>query len=284
MTSSPWMRASLGTVAIALALSACSSSTELPPGAQDGSAVTGHVHNLALVGETVVMGTHYGLWGQEPGEAPAQISAEPFDVMGLAKSEDTWFASGHPGTGMDAPADLGLLASVDSGSTWQSVSLSGEVDFHRLTASGEVILGQSAHDQKLLRSQDGGLTWEDLGAPPVFDISSNPVDADEVIATSEQGLLKSTDGGVSFQPLPGAPRLMLVSWSTDSISGVDTEGRVHRSSDAANTWQALGSVAAAPIAIAAENDRIVILAEDLIWESLDGGDSFTARIANLGGH
>jgi hypothetical protein len=278
------MQSSLAAVSLALILSACSSSTELPPGAQDGSAVTGHVHNLALDGEMVVMGTHYGLWGQEPGSAPAQITAEPFDVMGLAKSGDTWFASGHPGPGMDAPADLGLLVSVDSGATWQNISLSGEVDFHRLTASGNVILGQSAHGQKLLRSGDGGLTWQDLGAPPVFDISINPANADEVIATSEQGLLKSTDGGVSFVPLPNAPRLMLVSWSTGSITGVDPEGQVHRSFDAASTWQALGSVSAQPIAIAASGERVAVLAQDTIWQSDDGGVTFAARIANLGGH
>jgi len=278
------MRVPLVSVALMLALSACSSSAELPPGAQDGSAVTGHVHNLALDGEMVVMGTHYGLWGQEPGVAPTQISDDPFDVMGLAKSGDTWFASGHPGPGMEAPADLGLLASVDSGSTWQSISLSGEVDFHRLTASGNVIVGQSAPDKKLLRSGDGGLTWQDLGAPPVFDISINPANADEVIATSEQGLLKSTDGGVSFLPLPNAPRLMLVSWSAGSITGVDPEGQFHRSLDAASTWQALGSVSAEPIAIAASGERVVVLAGDTIWQSDDDGVNFAARIANLGGH
>ena len=278
------MQTSLAALSLALVLSACSSSTALPPGAQDGSAVTGHVHNLALDGEMVVMGTHYGLWGQEPGLAPAQISGEPFDVMGLAKSGDTWFASGHPGPGMDAPADLGLLTSADEGSTWESVSLSGEVDFHRLTASRDVILGQSAHDQKLLRSEDGGLTWQDLGAPRVFDISLNPANAEEVIATSEQGLLKSTDGGVNFMPLSNAPLLMLVSWSTGSITGVDSEGQVHRSLDAASTWQAVGSVSAQPIAIAASGERVAVLAEDTIWQSDDGGVSFAARIANLGGH
>jgi hypothetical protein len=282
--STPWIRVPLVSVALMLALSAYSSSAELPPGAHDGSAVTGHIHNLALDGEMVVMGTHYGLWGQEPGSAPTQISAEPFDVMGLAKSGDTWFASGHPGPGMEGPADLGLLASVDSGSTWRSVSLSGEVDFHRLTASGNVVLGQSAPDKKLLRSGDGGLTWQDLGAPPVFDISINPANADEVIATSEQGLLKSTDGGVSFLPLPNAPRLMLVSWSAGSITGVDPEGQFHRSLDAASTWQALGSVSAEPIAIAASGERVVVLAGDTIWQSDGDGVNFAARIANLGGH
>ena len=34
-------------------------------------------------------------------------------LMGFAPAADRWLASGHPGPGMDAPADLGLLASAD---------------------------------------------------------------------------------------------------------------------------------------------------------------------------
>jgi photosystem II stability/assembly factor-like uncharacterized protein len=232
----------------------------------------------------VVMGTHYGLWGQEPGSAPAQISAEPFDVMGLAKSGDTWFASGHPGPGMEAPADLGLLASVDSGSTWQNISLSGEVDFHRLTASGNVILGQSAHDQKLLRSEDGGLSWQEMGTPPVFDFALNPSDDTRVLATTEQGLLASLDGGRVFEPVPTAPVFMLVTWTDGLVFGASVSGEVHSSADQGTSWQAVGSVPGQPVAMAAAGERIAILVDDVIWESRDGGDSFTARIANLGGH
>lgn len=284
MTRSPSRRSALAVLTLALAVSACSSESEVPPGAQDGGAVTGHVHNLAFDGPLLVMGTHYGLWGQEPDEVPMQVSAEPFDVMGLARSGDAWFASGHPGPGMDAPADLGLMVSEDSGVTWRSVSLSGEVDFHRLTAAGDVIIGQSAHDQRLLRSEDSGSTWLDLGAPPVFDIALNPNDDTEVIATTEQGLLRSADGGRSFTSLPGSPVLMLVAWTQGGIVGVESSGQVHTSADGGDSWGARGSVPGAPIALAADGDRIGILVDDAIWESVDGGEAFQVRIAGLGGH
>lgn len=284
MTRSRPMRRSLAVLTLALAVSACSSEAETPPGAQDGSAVTGHLHNLAYDGPVLVLGTHYGLWAQEPDAMPFQVSAEPFDVMGLARSGDVWFASGHPAPGMDAPADLGLMASEDSGVTWRSVSLYGEVDFHRLTAAGDVIVGQSAPDQRLLRSEDAGSTWQELGTPPVFDIALNPNDDTEIIATTEQGLLRSADGGRSFTPQPGSPLLMLVAWTQDGIVGVESSGQVHTSADGGDSWGSRGSVPGAPIVLAADGDRIGILVDDAIWESVDGGEAFQVRIAGLGGH
>lgn len=246
--------------------------------------VTGHLHNLSYDGATLVMGTHYGLWAQEPDSTPAQVSADPFDVMGLARSGDTWFASGHPGPGMDAPADLGLLSSTDAGVTWRSVSLSGEVDFHRLTAAGDVIVGQSAHDQRLLRSEDAGVTWQDMGTPPVFDIALNPLDGSQVLATTEQGMLRSTDGGQTFTSLSAAPMAMLVAWSQSGIIGVEPSGLVHASTDGGASWQERGSVPGAPIAVAADGDRVGILVDDAIWESVNGGADFDVRVAGLGGH
>ena len=69
------------TVAAALLLAGCSSAgtsppTEPPaPGTSSGTAapvqVDGtaweHVHGLALDGQRLVVGTHQGLWGQDPG-------------------------------------------------------------------------------------------------------------------------------------------------------------------------------------------------------------------------
>ena len=77
----------------------------------------------------------------------------------------------NPGEGQDAPPDLGLRSSTDAGRTWATVSLEGQVDFHRIRADETVIQGLSAHDGKLLRSTDAGKTWTDLGTPPLFDFA-----------------------------------------------------------------------------------------------------------------
>ena len=53
-----------------------------------GAAMAGHIHNLAYDGEDLLIGTHEGLWSQQPGSLPEQRSQDPFDVMGLTLAED----------------------------------------------------------------------------------------------------------------------------------------------------------------------------------------------------
>lgn len=269
---------------VALTLSSCGSDADLPLGAQDGAMVSGHLHNLAYDGDNLVLGTHYGLFTQAPDQAPVQISENDFDVMGLALTKTTWFASGHPSPDMEAPSDLGLMASDDGGVVWRNVSLSGEVDFHRLTASGDVIVGQSAPDLLLMRSEDAGISWRNLGSPEIFDLAINPLNNTDIIATTERGIVRSTDGGETFSAVAGAPLVMLVAWSAEAAYGVDPDGQIHVSTDNGNTWQPRSSLDGQPIAIAAQGGHVAVLSGDQIWESKDGGESFDVRIVNLGGH
>ena len=213
------MRAVAGLVTLAaLALTACGSSAS-----GLGAGIDAHVHNLAVDGDRILLGTHEGLWEQRPGAEPQQVSEDAFDVMGLSLGADRWYASGHPGEGMDAPGDLGLLASDDGGRTWSEVSLGGEVDFHRLVTSGDVILGINAHDGRLLRSEDAGLTWTDLGTPPLFDLAVDPSDAAVVVATTEEGLVRSYRRRAHVRPrrdvVPAGPARM---------DGTDAARRRHR--------------------------------------------------------
>jgi hypothetical protein len=235
-------------------------------------------------GERILLGTHEGLWAQEPGQEPQQVSQDAFDVMGLALGADRWYASGHPGEGMAAPGDLGLLASDDGGRTWSEVSLGGEVDFHRLVTSGDVVLGINSHDGRLLRSEDDGLTWTDLGASPLFDIAVDPGDPAVVVATTEDGLVRSVDGGRTFAPVATPSLLALLAWTQEALLAADTEGQVHASADAGVTWTTLGTVAGQPAAIAAEGETVAVQVGDDVLASDDGGRTFEPRITDLAGH
>lgn len=243
----------------------------------------GHVHNLAYDGDVLVLGTHAGLFLQQPGSAPELRSETGFDVMGLAYDGGRWLASGHPAPGEDLPADLGLRASTD-GRTWTTVSLLGEVDFHRLTASGATVLGVSAHDGALLRSTDSGVSWTRLNNPGVFDVALDAGTSGRVLATTEEGPLLSADSGTSWAPVAAAPLLAFVAWSEGTAYGVAPDGAVHVSSDGGGTWQRAGRVGARPEAFAASDQRVAVLAGGKVHESLDGGATFVPRLTGLGDH
>ncbi|MEO8330351.1 MAG: F510_1955 family glycosylhydrolase, partial [Candidatus Nanopelagicales bacterium] len=250
------------------------------PPATGGAAVAAdpaweHVHNLTLDGPRLLMGSHGGLWQQNSGEQATLLSKPAFDVMGLVVAPAGLLASGHPGPGQDLPADLGVRRSTDGGRSWQTVSLEGEVDFHRLQAVGSVVLGLSSTDGRLLRSQDDGATWQDLGTPPVYDIALDPRDPERVLATTEQGPVLSTDGGANFAPIEGAPLLALLSWAGRTVYAAAPNGDIYSSADGGVSWKRTGSAGGPPGAIAAEGKHVVVLAGDAIVESTDAGATFT---------
>lgn len=284
-------------VAALVALAGCSSpsepeetpttaaSTEQGPRAAGPVSVTGsieHAHNLALVdGDTLVIGTHDGVWQQQgAGEEVVQVG-DPFDVMGFAVATDRWLASGHPSPETGGPADLGLLESTDAGRTWESVSLEGEVDFHRITTSDDIILGVNSGDGLLWRSQDAGLTWQTLGAGP-FDVALDPADSSRAAATTEGGPITSDDSGLTWTQTSSDPLIGLVAWTDAGIYGVDQQGRVYLSTDGAQNWDERGRVDGQPSALAAEGEQVLVLAGDTVWNSGDGGQTFAARVVGVG--
>jgi photosystem II stability/assembly factor-like uncharacterized protein len=254
-----------------------------PAEAVDAAGIAEHIHNLAVVDGVLYLGTHEGLFRQLPGQTLEQVSSERFDVMGLTRGGAEWLASGHPGAGMDAPPNLGLMSSPD-GVNWEPRSLYGQVDFHRLAASGQTIVGLSAHDGAFLRSDDAGKTWQDLGTPPLFDLAVSPTDATTVVGTTGDGPVASTDGGSTFTPIDGAPLLAFLAWSDNALYAVDPTGQVHTSTDGGRTWTARGSVPGQPAALAAEGDDVALLVDGAVQYSTDGGRTFTPRLTGLGGH
>jgi photosystem II stability/assembly factor-like uncharacterized protein len=253
------------------------SATPTPAAPVTVAAQWGHVHNLLLDGDRLLLGTHEGLWEQRPGQPPVLLSDDPFDVMGLASDGTVLLASGHPAPGQQAPADLGLLRSAD-GRQWQQVSLTGEVDFHRLGASDGVVVGLSAHDGALLRSEDSGATWTNLGTPPLYDVAVDPSDPDRLLGTTTEGVVGSTDGGATLTREQGAPLLALLAWTGTKVYGVAPDGVVHASNDGGATWQRRGATGGPPEAVAADGSRVVVLVSGSVLESDDGGRSFSPRL------
>lgn len=241
----------------------------------------GHIHNLLIEGDDLLLGTHAGLWRQAAGSAPTPVSEDRFDVMGLAGKPDRYLASGHPAADQRGPHDLGLIESIDGGRTWRTISLAGEVDFHKLAAHGDLTIGVTSTGQGLMRSLDGGANWTSVASVTPYGLTIDPAHNGTVLATTREGLVISRDSGSTFTPLRDSPPLVDVAWTTTALYGVSADGLLHRSRNGGTSWEPAGSIGSSPVTMAAAQDRVVVLAGGTVWESVDAGQSFTPRITGL---
>jgi hypothetical protein len=189
-----------------------------------------HVHGLVVDADgSVRAGTHDGVRVIGTDGSVTAVGPQD-DLMGMTGLPGTMrlISSGHPGPGSPLPNPVGLIRSDDGGATWESVSLAGQIDFHALAVTEEMIVGFDGVTG-IVTSTDGGATWQQ-GAP-MAALSLAAV-GEEVWATTPDGVMHSTDRGASFTPLDGAPLLWQVSAGTDgSLWGVDVDGMAWRSPD-----------------------------------------------------
>lgn len=237
----------------------------------------GHIHGLGVSDGTLYVATHQGLFTVSDEDAAQLVSEDDHDFMGFTVVDDgTFLASGHPGSSADLPGNLGLLESTDRGTTWTSLSLMGEVDFHTLDATGDAVYGYDSASGQLLVTSDR-TNWEGRGQVPLADVAVNPADSAVVVITTEAGPQISVDAGTSFDVLDGAPLLMLVDWPlAEDLVGITPDGVVYRSTDSGGTWAEHGDVGDRPHAMTTGTDGTVYVAtEHAIHASSDGGDTFT---------
>jgi len=238
-----------------------------------------HVHGLGIDPQdgALLAGTHYGAFRVGQDGSVEQVGPTQ-DFLGFAVAgADHYLASGHPGAEQaDAPPNLGLIESTDGGTSWDSLSLRGEADFHTLEARHDQVYGHAGG--RLMVSQDKK-TWDERASISIADLAVSPDDPDTVIATTEQGLSVSTDGGNTFSGVPNGPVMVLITWTDEgTIVGVDPQGAVHVSGDRGTSWERRGTVGGQPAALTATADAVyVATADGQIVESTDGGRTFDVR-------
>ncbi|HXV92298.1 MAG TPA: exo-alpha-sialidase, partial [Pseudonocardia sp.] len=246
----------------------------------------GHVHALDLnpADGLVYAGTHHGVFRFEP-DGPVRVADRYQDTMGFTiAGPDLFLASGHPGLDEPGPPHLGLIRSTDGARTWTTVSLSGRADFHALSAVGATVYGHDATSGTVMRSDDGGASWQRGAELAAADLDADPTDALRVVATTERGLLESTDGGVTFAPAPAQPAsaLALVDHvphtggdRTPSAVGVDASGGVWAL--AGGRWESTGALPGAPTAFTVIGaDRYLAATAAEVLRSEDAGRTWTA--------
>ena len=248
-----------------------------------------HVHGLDYVGGQLYVATHHGLvLGAPSGKSWYwdYVGHERFDFMGFTTNGETFYSSGHP----DDPYKfggtmLGLRRSTDQGHNWEQRSLKGQADFHALTVeprSGDLL----GFWRTVVRSTDGGLTWNNLTSPPaqVFALASS---SSAVWAGTLNGLYSSPDGlNWTVTSLKGPIGSVAIAPDASALfaSQISNQGgATFVSRDAGSTWTPLGGhdilkAPQAPILFAFDRgDARHMYASDAggtIIESTDGGASW----------
>ncbi|GAA2479307.1 hypothetical protein GCM10010406_14390 [Streptomyces thermolineatus] len=283
--------AAVAAAVLAVVTAACSSgpdaSTE-PDGGPGGLAVS-HVHGLGVdpADGRLYVATHEGVIAvTRTGEA--ERVGDTADYMGFTViGPKTFLGSGHPAEGSGGHADRGLLRSTDSGRTWKTLSLGGAADFHSLKYAHGTVYGYDS-TRGLLRVSTDRTTWDTRAEIAATDIAVSPKDRDVVLATTEDGVAGSTDGGRTFGAGSGQV-LAFLSWpAADALYGVDPAGGLHRSADGGATWRKAGTVPGGqPQALTAvDGEHVLAATQDGVYESRDGGRTFTERlpVSSAGGH
>jgi len=203
--------------------------------------------------------------------------------------------SADPQSGRVLLATHNGLVEAGSGS---AVPLSPVIDLMGFAAAGDGQFFASGHPGPgsdlpepvgLIRSSDGGRTWEQLSRQGESDFHAltatgsgvigfdgelrttedletwQTVDAGfhphslagtptspVVLATTEQGIHRSDDGGKTWSSPEDGPVLLLTAFADDAtVAGIAPDGLVYTSSDAGRSWQKAGNASAPPEAMAA---------------------------------
>jgi hypothetical protein len=210
-----------------------------------------HIHGIGFdpqQSSRLLLATHFGVYALDPGGLAAPLSETGDDFMGFTTvpgRNDLLVASGHPATG----GNLGVIASVDGGVSWQQLSpgAEGPVDFHALSVSRANPAAMFGLFQGIQASVDGGRTWRIVGPGPeaVIDLAASAMDESVVFAATGAGLMRSSDGGRSWTLQGPAVPVTMVETAPDGSLYIFVAGAgLYRGDPAGERWVALSETLA----------------------------------------
>jgi len=245
-----------------------------------------HVHGLGInpADGSLIVATHNGSFRIPADGDDAERIGDSFqDTMGFTVvGPDRFLGSGHPDVaGLQAgqPGLLGLIESTDAGRTWESVALSGQVDFHGLAFAHDQVYGWDSTSGRFMVSANR-VDWDGRSTLDLYAFAVDPDDPDHIVAATPDGLADSTDGGRSWQPSDG-PTLLTLSWDPDAgLWGAEPDRHVWRN-DAAE-WAQAGRLPGQPQALLATPDALYAAVHDAgdvtaIYRSTDDGATWQLR-------
>ncbi len=212
---------------------------------------------------------------------------------------------GQPDTIYASHMDAGVLTSTDGGASWQTAvpteydeTINGQFWNVRVAGGGSsntIVYTTSdpwsGSDGQVLKSTDGGATWNQVFSNPrpdgewmsgaMLGLAIDPSDSSTVYITQDGGeVYRSTDGGSTWASTTGQPDDCSFTYALE----VDGDGRVFagtlfgglwRSSDSGGTWQRVLTSQNEVFRLAISSDTIYAAAGDgNLWSSSDGGDTW----------
>lgn len=235
-----------------------------------------HIHHIKAFGDQVLLGTHEGLFLYIDKETVKKAGRENFDVMGLATSGKTLFASGHPGSASKLPQPVGLLRSINAGKSWSKVSLQGEVDFHLLESSAGDIYGIDSGSGNLLHSSDQGKSWKNLGKSGFIDIAPHPTKKGSALALKNGVLISTANAFTKRKTMTTKEKLTALDWIDGGLLAASGKSLM-RSTDNGATWKLIKRFSDAIVTITQSKELIVVVTPNQIHISQDKGETFTAK-------
>ncbi|MFP5365853.1 MAG: F510_1955 family glycosylhydrolase [Actinomycetes bacterium] len=236
--------AALAAAAVLLTLTACTPGSDAPDTAPSTAAAglpSSHVHGLSVNRET--------------------------DQVLLATHEGLFDVTKPPSTQIGDTNDLmGFTAAADQGMFYASGhpgpgsdlpnpmglirSVDGGKTWEQLSRQGESDFhalaatksGIVAYDGAVQTSPDGK-TWSTASADFVPAALASTPETDTVLATTRDGLQRSTDGGKTWELNTAAPIIQFVAFASGTeVLGVEPDGSVHYSTDTGSTWSRTGQI------------------------------------------
>ena len=232
-----------------------------------------HIHHLKVVEKKALVLTHEGLFELVDKNNMKLVGKDKFDVMGFTTLGKTLVASGHPAKGSKAPNPIGLLKSIDGGSTWRAVSLVGKVDFHLLEGARSELYGADSQSGNLMHSADSGKTWSSLGANNFSDIAVSPKVQGVAIAIENSELLLTKNAFKSTTKIKNNLKITQIEWRNSGLYALN-DSSLYKSSNTGKTWTKLSTFKAEPGILSVSDQMMLVTVGSDIYTSSNNGRKF----------
>jgi photosystem II stability/assembly factor-like uncharacterized protein len=232
-----------------------------------------HIHHVKVVENKVLVLTHEGLYELVGKNDMKLVGKDKLDVMGFTTLGKDLFASGHPSQGSKMPNPIGLVKSLDGGSTWKAVSLVGKVDFHFLEGARSDLYGADSQTGNLMHSADFGKTWRSLGSNTFTDIAVSPDTSGMAIAINNSELLLTENAFKSTTKIKNGLKFTQVEWRNSGLYGLSGSA-LYKSMNSGKTWTKLSTFKGVPGILSASDQMMLVTVGSDIYTSSNAGKKF----------